>query len=167
MQRASSIGVLLKKIYRIYGQQLLVILQSKGYTDLRPSFLEILLCLSEREGRSIKYIGKYCGLKKQTMTSHLNELETRGYIKRLASDLDKRENLVYFTEYGEKFKLSLIESVNEIEKEFLRLVGEIELERIEKLLLNFHSKIESINNVSALGRGLSLDQLSTIESWNF
>ncbi len=167
MQKVSSIGVLLKKIYRIYGQQLLVILQSKGYTDLRPSFLEILLCLSEREGQSIKSIGKYCGLKKQTMTSHLNELEERGYIKRLSSELDKRENLVYFTEYGEKFKLSLIEAVNEIEREFFRLVGEVELERIEKLLSNFHQKIESINTTGSLGRGLSTDQLSNMESWNF
>jgi len=167
MQRASTIGVLLKKIYRIYGQQLLVILQSKGYTDLRPSFLEILLCLSEKEGQSIKYIGRYCGLKKQTMTSHLNELEERGYIKRLASEMDKRENLVYFTEYGEKFKLSLIEAVSDIEKEFLRLVGDVELERIEKILSNFHSKIETINTTSALGRGISLDHLSSMESWNF
>lgn len=167
MQRASNIGVFLKKIYRIYGQQLLVILQTKGYADLRPSFLEILLCLSEKEGQSIKAIGRYCGLKKQTMTSHLNELEDRGYIYRKMSDIDKRENLVYFTEYGEKFKLSLIEAVSEVEYEFVRLVGEVELERVEKVLSHFHDKIETINNNKALGKGLSLDHMSSIESWSF
>ena len=90
MKKIANIGSLLKKIYRVYSVELMKELQSRGFNDLRPSFLEILMYLSENDGPSIKMIGKACGLKKQTMTSHLNELEKRGYITRVHSEHDKR-----------------------------------------------------------------------------
>ena len=50
MNRLSSIGSYLKKLYRVYSQELLSSLQNKGFTDLRPSFLEVLLYICEHEG---------------------------------------------------------------------------------------------------------------------
>lgn len=63
MKRIANIGSLLKKIYRAYSVELLRELQSRGFNDLRPSFLDILLYLSEHDAPSIKMIGKACGLK--------------------------------------------------------------------------------------------------------
>jgi DNA-binding MarR family transcriptional regulator len=134
MKRIANIGSLLKKIYRVYSIELIKELQSIGFNDLRPSFLEILMFLSENDGPSIKMIGKACGLKKQTMTSHLNELEKRGYIKRSHSDQDKREQLVFLTDYGEKFKLKLLEVTNNLERQYTSKLGEVELDRIEHML---------------------------------
>jgi DNA-binding MarR family transcriptional regulator len=141
MKKISNIGGLLKKIYRIYGQELLSKLQSRGFTDLRPSFLEILMYLADEQGSSIKSIGKACALKKQTMTSHLNELEKRGYIIRKTSTHDKREQNVYLTEYGEKFKFSLLEVTNELEKNYIDKLGEVELDRIEFILERFYQRV--------------------------
>lgn len=141
MKRVGHIGKLLKKIYRLYSSDLLLLLQDKGFVDLRPSFLEILLFLCDYSGPSIKEVGKSCGLKKQTMTSHLNELEKRGYIKRKQNPDDKREQNVFLTEYGEKFKLSLMESINKIEQDYVKYVGDLELDRVEMHLKNFHDRI--------------------------
>jgi DNA-binding MarR family transcriptional regulator len=140
MKKVSSIGSLVKKIYRTYSSELLVLLQVRGFTDLRPSFLEVLLFICEQEGSTIKEIGYGCGLKKQTMTSHLNELEKRGYIERKLNNQDKREQNIFLTEYGQKFKLNLFECINEIEKKYTDLVGDLELNRVELVLKNFHSK---------------------------
>jgi DNA-binding MarR family transcriptional regulator len=141
MKKVSSIGSLVKKIYRTYSAELLISLQSKGFTDLRPSFLEVLLFICEHDGPSIKEIGAGCGLKKQTMTSHLNELENRGYIERRTNASDKRGQNIFLTEYGLKFKLNLFESISEIEKKYTDLIGDIELNRVELTLKNFHSKL--------------------------
>jgi DNA-binding MarR family transcriptional regulator len=86
-------------------------------------------------------IGLACGLKKQTMTSHLNELERRGYILRQNSDLDKREQLVKLTEYGAKFKVSMLEVINQIEGEYSKKLGEVELDRVELMLENLHKEL--------------------------
>ncbi len=141
MKKASAIGSLLKKIYRSYSNELLRNLQIRGFTDLRPSFLEVLLFICEHDGPSIKDIGVGCGLKKQTMTSHLNELEKRGYIERRNNQSDKREQNIFLTEYGLKFKLNLFECISEIEKMYTTLIGDLELNRVELTLKNFHSKL--------------------------
>ena len=99
MNRISRVGSLLKKIYRTYSQDLLKRLNDQGFTDLRPSFLEILSFVAQNPNSPIKTIGQACGLKKQTMTSHLNDLEKRGYIHRKSGPHDKRELLVSLSEY--------------------------------------------------------------------
>lgn len=141
MKRIANIGSLLKKIYRVYSVELLQELVARGFNDLRPSFLEILMFLTENDGPSIKLIGKACGLKKQTMTSHLNELEKRGYIKRSHSEHDKREQLVYLTDYGEKFKLNLLQVTNNLEKRYTSKIGEVELDRVELMLDNLYREL--------------------------
>lgn len=154
MNRISVIGGLLKKIYRMYAQELLGQLQQKGFTDLRPSFLEVLLFISENEGPSIKDVGRGCGLKKQTMTSHLNELEKRGYIERRLNPNDRREQKVFLTDYGEKFKLALMESVREIETNYEELVGNVELDRIEHTLKTFYHRLDKKEGELDLGPAL-------------
>lgn len=150
MKKIANIGGLLKKIYRVYSVELLKELQARGFNDLRASFLEILIYLSEVDGPSIKMIGKACGLKKQTMTSHLNELERRGYIRRENSEQDKREQLVFLTDYGEKFKLNLIQVTNQLEKEYTSKVGEVELDRVEMMLDNLYKDMLGRNNRGTL-----------------
>ncbi|MBT7608210.1 MAG: winged helix-turn-helix transcriptional regulator [Bacteriovoracaceae bacterium] len=141
MNKISNIGSLLKRIYRFYSNELLNSMQKKGFTDLRASFLEVLFFICENKGPTIKHIGEGCGLKKQTMTSHLNELEKRGYIKRKVNLADKRAQKIFLTEYGEKFKLNLFQSVAELEQDYTSVIGEVELLRVEHLLENFHLKI--------------------------
>ncbi len=145
MKKISIIGSYLKKIYRIYSSELLLKLQKKGFLDLRPSFLEVLLYICENDGPSIKMIGVSCGLKKQTMTSHLNELEMRGYIVRKINPKDKREQNILLTKYGEKFKIGLMESIEELEELYVNIIGSVEIDRIELMLRNFHEKQPSIN----------------------
>lgn len=141
MNKLSELGALLKKIYRKYSQDLILSLQSKGFIDLRPSFLEILTFVSENDRPSIKEIGRACGLKKQTMTSHLNELEKRGYIKRETGLRDKREQIVIFTDYGDKFKTALLDAVSDLEIHYLKSISSVELERIVLSLSNIHLKL--------------------------
>lgn len=147
MRKISNIGSLLKRIYRVYSTSCIHKLEKRGFRDLRPSFLEILVFICDHEGSSIKEIGKNCGLKKQTMTSHLNELEKRGYLLRKMNEKDKREQNIYLTEFGEKFKFSLFESMGELEKELSGLVGDVELDRIEFHLNNFHVKINEADQI--------------------
>lgn len=160
MKRISSIGGLLKKIYRVYNNQLLTLLQEKGFTDLRPSFLEILVYVCENQGPSIKDVGNACGLKKQTMTSHLNELQKRGYIIRKAGEADKREIKVFLTDYGERFKFSLFEALESIEADYSRTIGDLELDRINSTLDNMHQKMTPAQEDTLKSRiqlNLSLD----------
>lgn len=137
----SNIGNLLKKIHRQYTHELMELLENRGFTDLRPSFLDILMFVCDMENPSIKEIGAHCGLKKQTMTSHLNELEKRGYIKRTVGENDKREIRVTLTEYGQKFKVGLLQVLEDVDNNYEKTMGDVELDRIELSLNSFYQKI--------------------------
>lgn len=143
MKTIGQIGSYLKRIYRIYSVDLLKLLQERGYLDLRASFLEILMYVAENDRAAIKDIGAACGLKKQTMTSHLNELEKRGYVQRVSSHADKRESLVSLTENGERFKVSLFEVIADLEEKYIDQVGQVEMERLLHVLTNFYSKFDA------------------------
>ena len=159
LKRLSNIGSLLKKIYRQYNGRLLTSLQNRGFNDLRPSFLEILVYVCEVDGPTIKEVGNACELKKQTMTSHLNELQKRGYIIRKVSEHDKREQRVFLTEYGERFKFSLLESIELLDSDYTSIVGDLEMDRVNSTLESFHQKTstrESDDN-SKFQLNLSLD----------
>jgi len=146
MKKLSRIGGLLKKLYRNYSMELLEGLGERGFNDLRPSFLEVLLQICESDGPSIKLVGDLCGLKKQTMTSHLNELEKRGYILRKTNQEDRREQNLYLTDYGEKFKLALFETIDFLEKKYVETCGAVELERIEHQLNKFFENTRNMND---------------------
>ncbi len=75
------------------------------------------------------------------MTSHLNELEKRGYLIRKKGEVDKREQKVFLTEYGEKFKINLLEVVADLETEYLKRIGEVELDRVVLMLEKLHGKL--------------------------
>ena len=150
MNRLAEVGGLLKKIYRIYSNDVLTMLQSRGFLDLRPSFLEILMYLSETPEATIKSIGLYCDLKKQTMTSHLNELETRGYIVRKPGTKDRREMIVTLTEYGEKFKFAMLECIKELESDYFKQMGNVELDRIQLMLEKLYAEVRREDQQSLL-----------------
>ncbi|OFZ25727.1 MAG: hypothetical protein A2381_03145 [Bdellovibrionales bacterium RIFOXYB1_FULL_37_110] len=148
MKKIASIGSYLKKIHRGYGNNILSLLSQRGFTDLRISFLEVMLYVCEHNGPTIRDIGIGCNLKKQTMTSHLNELKKRGYLFTEINPKDRREQRVRLTEYGEKFKLNLIESVSELEKTYIDIIGEVELERVNLMLANFYEKLHESSLIS-------------------
>ena len=158
MRQMASINNLSKKIFRAYQSALLTRLKERGFDDLRPSYFELMRFIAEHPGSNIKTIGDFCGLKKQTMTSHLNELQGRGYISRKVSPEDRREQIIELTDLGQKFKLSLFESLEDLEGYYFSKVGEIDIERLQKNLNLFWDKLNQ-DSVTSLEEAVDLFQL--------
>jgi hypothetical protein len=49
--------------------------------------------------------------------------------------------LVYLTDYGEKFKLNLLQVTNDLERQYTSKLGEVELDRVELMLDNLYREI--------------------------
>jgi len=140
MNTISEIGSLLKLIYKKYSLRLLEKLQGRGFNDLRPSFLELLIVITHEDGPTLKQVGNACGLKKQTMTSHVNELVKRGYINKVQDQKDRRSQRIYLTELGERFRMHLLESLEELEVSYREKIGEITLLQLLNMLKDFHER---------------------------
>lgn len=137
-----GIGNTLKKIYRIYSLDILDKLEHFGHEGITFSYLEVLSFLCENEGVSLKTTGKSLGLKKQTITNHISELEKRGYLFRTPCPNDKRSQLIFLTELGLSLKKHLFQSISEIENSYEKIIGIIELERIRENLCKLNERLE-------------------------
>jgi len=142
MNKIVSVHSSLKKNHRFITAMIIEKMEQKGFLDLRASFIDILLVVIEAdEGRSIKEIGKSCALKKQTMTTHINELLNRGYIQKIRNKKDKRSQFITLSDYGLKFQLAIKDVMLDIEEELESQLGTIELESIDTSLSNMYSKM--------------------------
>jgi DNA-binding MarR family transcriptional regulator len=141
MKKISSIGLLLKKLYKIYGLELTQYLHGRGFSDLGPGPIEVMIFICNNETPSIKKIATALDLKKQTMTGHVNELIAKGYINKESGSKDKRISVIRLTDFGERFKLNLSEGIEHLEKRYTELVGSVELERMEHILNHFYEKV--------------------------
>lgn len=147
MTELIGIGNTLKKIYRAYSLDVLNELNKLGHESLTYSYIEVISFICENEGVSLKVIGKSLGLKKQTMTNHIAELEKRGVIFRQQCESDRRAQLVYLTETGEALKRNLFAIISKIEKDYGEIIGGIELERLQGSLEKFHQRLERRNEL--------------------
>jgi len=142
MSEFIGIGNTLKKIYRIYSLDILDKLEQYGHDGITFSYLEVLSFICEHEGASLKLIGRSLGLKKQTMTNHISELERRGYLYRRACPRDGRSQIIFLTELGLSLKTHLFQSISEIENSYEKIIGGLELERIRNNLSKLNERLE-------------------------
>ena len=136
-----GIGNTLKKIYRLYSLDVLERLESLGYEGITYSYLEVLSFICDNEGVSIKVIGNSLGLKKQTMTNHISELEKRGFIRRIPNANDLRSIEIYLSESGYNLKKHLVEVISKVERDYEVLIGSAELERLRESLTLIYSRL--------------------------
>src|SRR4030042_4081573 len=90
-------GFLIAKIRYLSGRIFTKIL--KDYKiEINPAQGRIMFVLWRNEGISIQELAKETSLSKSTLTSMLDRLEEMGYIKRVASKIDRRKILIELSE---------------------------------------------------------------------
>ncbi|MFX1385216.1 MAG: MarR family winged helix-turn-helix transcriptional regulator [Promethearchaeota archaeon] len=97
MKLQRSGGFLMAKIRHLAGRIFTKIL--KDYQiEINPAQGRIMFVLWRNKGISIQELAKKTSLGKSTLTSMLDRLENKGYIKRVPSKIDRRKILIEPTE---------------------------------------------------------------------
>ena len=90
-------GFLISKIHYI-GQRIFNQFLRRDQLDVNPGQGRILYCLWQNDEIPINELAKRTALKKSTLTTMLDRLETRGHLKRVSSREDRRVILIKLTE---------------------------------------------------------------------
>ena len=104
MQTKSQGGFLTTKIHQLSGRIFSKILKEYGINEINPAQGRILFVLWENDGIPIIELSKRTQLKKSTLTSMLDRLEKKGFIKRVFSDQDRRLVKIKRTEKDKSFQ---------------------------------------------------------------
>lgn len=98
--------------------------------------VNILRMISRNGGRvSQKEIELTFGVRRSTVTSAMQILEKKGYIKREANPEDSRSKLVYLTDAGKEKNRKLKSFIEELEAKLMSSLDEKESELLKSLLL--------------------------------
>src|SRR3954453_22557075 len=72
----------------------------RGYPDLRTGHAALFLAVDRRSGSRLTDLAEKTRLTKQAMMSMVDDLENRGYVRRVPAPADARAKLVRLTAHG-------------------------------------------------------------------
>ncbi len=128
-----NIGVLFQHLSRDFERRARATLQARGHTELLPSHQVVFASLG-RDGTRLTTLAQHAGMTKQAMGQIVDDLEQLGYVERTPDPEDGRAKIVRFTAAGLDFVCDAAEVLEEIWRDYSRLLGENELDRIQEQL---------------------------------
>lgn len=125
---------LLMEARRALAAELDADLQERGYPDLRPGHAALFLSIDRRSGSRITDLAGTVRLSKQAMMAVVDDLESRGYVRRVADPVDGRAKLVRLTAHGRRAAAECRRAVQAVEQRTKRQLGDRRYDSVREAL---------------------------------
>ncbi len=99
-------------------------LAERGYPDLRPGHAALFLSVDRRSGSRLTDLAEQTRLTKQAMMSMVDDLESRGYVRRVPDPSDSRAKLVRLTAHGRRAAAECRRAIQGLEQRTKRILGD-------------------------------------------
>ena len=99
-------------------------LEERGYADLRPGHAALFLAVDRRYGSRLVDMAEEAHVTKQAMMTLADELEARGYVRRVPDPSDARAKLVRLTARGRTAAAQCRRAVIAIDQRTRRRLGD-------------------------------------------
>ena len=134
MKSQRQAGFLMAKIRQVSGRVFERILKEYGI-EINSAQGRIMFALWQADSISINELAKKTQLKKSTLTSMLDRLETMGYVKRQRCRKDRRKILIKRTKKDKTLESKYVELSQEITKLFYKGFSKSQIDRFENDLV--------------------------------
>lgn len=130
MKTQRQAGFLMAKIRQVSGRIFERILKEYGI-EINSAQGRIMFALWQVDGISINELAQKTQLKKSTLTSMLDRLETMGYVRRQRSKKDRRKILIKRTKKDKNLENRYVELSQEITKLFYQGFSKSQIDSFE------------------------------------
>ena len=134
MKKRRKGGFLISKIHQLSGRIFSRMLKQYGIKEINPAQGRIMFVLWQNDGIAINELSKETSLSKSTLTSMLDRLEQTGFIRREASDEDRRKIYIWRTEKDKSFQKQYVEVSKKMSDIFYKGFTEKEMDSFENML---------------------------------
>lgn len=131
--RQEHIGRLFLRAHRSFSERAYQKLHHLGHEGLTITHTSLLANL-DIDGTRITTLAERAGVTKQAMGQLVDDLEQRGYVKRVPDPSDGRATRVIFTSLGRQFLQDAYYVKQETEAEYIAIVGEEGMNQLRRLL---------------------------------
>jgi DNA-binding MarR family transcriptional regulator len=131
--RQEHIGRYFLRAHRAFSERAFEKFQHYHHPGLRFTHMALIAQL-DLEGTPITVLAERAGMTKQAMSQLVHEMEERGYVQRKSSPQDRRTTLVHFTDAGFRLLQDAYHIKQEIEAEYIAVLGEDGFKQLRSLL---------------------------------
>jgi len=129
-----DLGRLLLEAHRALGAELVATLTERGYPDARPGHAAVFLHIDRRSGTRLTELARRARMTKQGMMLVDDDLEERGYVRRVPDADDARAKVVRLTARGRRFVAEARRSSAAVEARARRELGDRRYETLRDAL---------------------------------
>ena len=130
----ADLGRLLLEGHRSLVAELIAGLEERGWPDLRGGHTTVFLHIDRRSGTRLTELARRAGVTKQAMMQVVDDLEARGYVRRVPDAEDARAKVVRLTARGRRCAGDCRRIVQAQETWTRRSVGERRFEAFREAL---------------------------------
>ena len=124
MDRAPDLTSLLLGAHRALAADLAASMVERGYDDVRPSHGAVFLHVDRRHGTRLGELAARAAITKQSMMQVVDDLEGRGYVRRVPDPDDARAKLVRLTAHGRRCATEFRRAVQVLETRTRKRLGD-------------------------------------------
>jgi DNA-binding MarR family transcriptional regulator len=117
-------------------------LEERGFPDLRPGHAALFLTIDRRSGSRLSDLAEQVRLTKQGMMLLVDDLESRGYVRRVPDPSDARAKLVRLTARGRRAAAECRRAVQGLEQRIRRQLGDRRYDTLREVLEELSEAIE-------------------------
>lgn len=121
---SSDLGRLLLEGHRALASELDAALAERGFPDLRPGHAAVFLHIDRRAGTRLTELARRARMTKQGMMLLVDDLESRGYVRRVADRDDARAKVVRLTSSGRLCTAECRRAVQALDARVRRQLGD-------------------------------------------
>lgn len=130
----ADLARLLLECHRALSSELVSGLVERGYPDLRPGHASVFLHVDRRAGTRLTELARRARMTKQGMMLVVDDLESRGYVRRAPDPDDARAKVVKLTAHGRRAAGECRRVVQALETRTRRALGERRYEALREAL---------------------------------
>lgn len=141
----ADITRLLLEARRALAAELDADLEERGYPDLRPGHAALFLSVDRRSGSRLTDLAERTRLTKQAMMSMVDDLESRGYVRRVPDPSDSRAKLVRLTAHGRRAAAECRRAIQALEQRTRRQLGDRAYDGLRESLESLSESLEPVD----------------------
>jgi DNA-binding MarR family transcriptional regulator len=130
----TDLGRLLLEGHRAMATELVALLVERGYPDIRAGHAAVFLHIDRRAGTRLTELARRAHMTKQGMMLVVDDLEGRGYVRRVSDPEDGRAKVVKLTAHGRRCAAESRRAAQALETQTRRLLGDRRYETLRETL---------------------------------
>jgi len=130
----TPLGRLLQEAQRALADELIQSMSERGYSDVKAGYSAVFMNIDRRAGTRLTELARRARMTKQGMMLLVDELEERGYVRRVPDPEDGRAKVVKLTARGRRCVGEARRAVQAVEGRTRRMLGDRRYEALRSSL---------------------------------